>query len=214
MSAAGATSTSSCVSLLPELFDGVVDPDKVVAACSEAIEWDDVSAKAPAVDRSAVRELLAEKFPPGSKLKIDRIADGVSSSGFTWTREAITADGSPSQRGLRGTLFAELDEQGQLKYVREGCEPILKPGAATEALLKAATKNMERPPKPPPTFTAATPTTASGIVKYLWQEAYPNGAEPTEALRLFSDAITYEVAAGLELTQPHAPPHIVCLSPA
>ena len=59
-------------------------------------------------------------------------------------------------------------------------------------MLKAATANMEKPEKPPPTFTQETPTTASAIVKYLWNEAYPNGADPTEALRLFSPAIRYE----------------------
>ena len=51
---------------------------------------------------------------------------------------------------------------------------------------------MDRPRKPPPTFTPATPTTASGIVRYLWEEAYPGGATPSEGLRLFSDAIEYE----------------------
>ena len=61
-----------------------------------------------------------------------------------------------------------------------------------QALLKAATANMDRPRKPPPTFTPSTPTTASGIVRYLWEEAYPGGATPSEGLRLFSDAIEYQ----------------------
>ena len=29
-------------------------------------------------------------------------------------------------------------------------------------------------------------------MRYLWEEAYPKGAEPTEALRLFADDIRYE----------------------
>jgi len=51
---------------------------------------------------------------------------------------------------------------------------------------------MDQPPKPPPTFTPATPTTASGIVRYLWEEAYPGGATPSEGLRLFSNDIEYQ----------------------
>ena len=94
----------------------------------------------------------------------------------------VTADEPSAGAGLRGTLYAELDGRGQISYVREGCEPILKPGEATEALLKAATANMERPPKPPPTYTEATPTTASGVATYLWKEAYPKGATPDEAV--------------------------------
>ena len=70
MCAVEASSSTSSERLLLELFDGAVDPDKVAAACSEAIEWDDVTATAPAIGRSAVRELLAAKFPPGSQLKV------------------------------------------------------------------------------------------------------------------------------------------------
>ena len=150
---AAAAPTTGCDSLLRGLFDGVVCPDAVAAACSASVEWDDLSARVPAVGRDAVRELLVSKFPRGSKLVIDRLADGQRSGGFTWHREAVTENGPPSAVGLRGTLFAELDADGQICYVREACEPILKPGEATEALLKAATKNADRPPKPPPTFT-------------------------------------------------------------
>jgi hypothetical protein len=150
---AAAAPTTGSDSLLRSLFDGVVSPDAVAAACSASVEWDDLSARAPAVGRDAVRALLVSKFPRGSKLVIDRLVDGQRSGGFTWHREAVTDKGPPSAVGLRGTLFAELDADGQICYVREACEPILKPGEATEALLKAATKNADRPPKPPPTFT-------------------------------------------------------------
>jgi len=189
---AAAAPTTGCDSVLRGLFDGVVSPDAVAAACSASVEWDDLSARVPAVGRDAVRELLVSKFPRGSKLVIDRLADGQRSGGFTWHREAVTENGPPSAVGLRGTLFAELDADGQICYVREACEPILKPGEATEALLKAATKNADRPPKPPPTFTQRTPTGAAAIARYLWEDAYPGGAEPTEALRLFADNILYE----------------------
>lgn len=187
-----AAPTTGCDSLLRSLFDGVVSPDEVAAACSASVEWDDLTLSAPAVGRDAVRALLVSKFPRGSKLVIDRLADGQRSGGFTWHREAVTENGPPSEAGLRGTLFAELDAEGQICYVREACEPILKPGQATEALLKAVTENADRPPKPPPTFTQRTPTGAASIARYLWEEAYPGGAEPTEALRLFADDILYE----------------------
>ena len=180
---------SSCQNLLRSLFDGSVDAEAVASACAANIEWDDMTAKAPVTGPALVKELIADKFPDGSRLVIERISDGVQSGGFTWHREA---DDRPGAVGLRGTLYAELDDSGKIKYVREGCEPIVKPGQATEALLKAATSNMERPEKPPPTFTQQTPTTASGIVNYLWTEAYPKGAEPTEGVRLFADDIRYE----------------------
>jgi len=135
-----------------------------------------------------VESLLTSKFPEGSKLVIDRISDGARSGGFTWHREAVGGEGI----GLRGTLYAELDGEGKLTYIQEGCEPLFKPGEATEALLKAATAATKKEVKPPPTFTPASPTSAEGIVRYLWEEAYPGGAKPTEALGLFADEIRYE----------------------
>ena len=183
-----ATATS-CEALLRATFEGVVDADAVADACAPTIEWDDMSAGGTVTGPAAVRELIAAKYPAGSVLVLDKVSDGQNSGGFVFHREAADR---PGEVGLRGTLFAELDGDGRLAYVREGCEPIVKPGQATEALLKAATANMERPPKPPPTFTSATPTTASGIVRYLWEEAYPKGAEPTEGMRLFADSIRYE----------------------
>ena len=179
----------SCESLLRGLFSGPVNADAVADACAVDVEWDDMSAPSSVRGPSAVRALMASKYPPGSKLVLDGVSDGVSSGGFVWHREA---DDRPGTVGLRGTLFAELDDSGKIIYVREGCEPIVKPGQATEALLKAATKNVERPPKAPPTFEQRTPTTANAIIQYLWNEAYPKGAEPTEGLRLFSEDIRYE----------------------
>ena len=189
---AAPAAATGCEPLLRQLFDGVIDPASVVEACSPSVEWDDMAAGAPAVGREAVREMLSAKFPASSKLVIDRLSDGQRSGGFTWHREAVTEGGKASAIGLRGTLFAELDADGKIAYVREGCEPILKPGEATEALLKAVTANAEMPEKPPPTFTQQTPTSASAIARYLWEEAYPGGADPTEALRLFADDIVYE----------------------
>ena len=180
---------TGCEALLKSLFAGPVDAGAVAAACSEKVEWDDMGLSAPAVGRDAVRELIAAKFPGGSSLVLDRVSDGQRSGGAVWHREAADREGVT---GLRGTLFVELDDDEKIAYVREGCEPILKPGQATEALLKAVANSVERPPKEAPTFAQATPTGAASIVRYLWEEAYPGGAEPTEALRLFSERIVYE----------------------
>ncbi len=190
--AAEATVAPACDFLLRGLFTGVIDPDAVAGACSADVVWDDLTLKEPIEGRAAVRRVIADKFPKDARLVIERLSDGQQSGGFTWHREAVTADGSASPTGLRGTLYAELNDAGQLTYVREASEPILKPGEATEALLKAATANMDQSARTAPSYKQATPTTASSIAKYLWTEAYPGGASPSEALRLFSDAIVYE----------------------
>ena len=184
------TTSSSCSALLPSLFGGAsIDADAIAAACSANIVWEDMNLADPLAGPSAVREHLAGKFPDGSKLVLDRVSDGAASGGFTWHRESTE---EPGRVGLRGTLYAELDESGKLSYVREGCEPMFKPGAAIEALLNTATQIAGKPERPPATFTQATPTTANAIVRYLWEEAYPKGASPAEALRLMKDSILYE----------------------
>lgn len=175
----------SSASVLRGLFDGPIDPETIASACSEDVIWEDMSKQTAAVGRDEVRDLLASKFPEGTSLAIDRISDGGLSGGFTWYR---TVD---DEIGLRGTLFAELNDAGELTYVKEGCEPLFKPGEATEKLLKAVTANIEKPERTP-TYTPASPRTASDIVKYLWGEAYPGGATPDVALELFADDIVYE----------------------
>jgi hypothetical protein len=125
--AAPTSSTSSsagCQALLQSLFGGgAVDADAVAAACSDRVEWDDLTAKAPAVGRGAVRALIAAKFSADSRLAIERMADGgATSGGFTWHREVEdnTKKGQ-SKIGLRGTLFAELDADGKLVCVPSVC---------------------------------------------------------------------------------------------
>ena len=81
-----ASTTSTCESLLRGLFDGAVDADAVAAACSADVEWDDMGAASAVTGQPAVRELISAKFPPGSKLVLDRVSDGVSSGGFVWHR--------------------------------------------------------------------------------------------------------------------------------
>jgi len=128
LSAAAAT---SCEALLRSTFEGIVDADAVASACASDVEWDDMSAGGPVSGPAAVRSLIAAKYPRGTRLVLDRVSDGRTSGGFVFHREA---EDRPGAVGLRGTLFAELDAAGLLRYVREGCEPIIKPGEATEVL--------------------------------------------------------------------------------
>ena len=72
--------------------------------------------------------------------------------------------------------------------------PLFKLDKLLEALLQGANANKAAgdDAKPPPTYQRANPTTAEGIVRYLWEVAYPGGATPSEALEFFSDDIRYE----------------------
>ena len=87
--------------------------------------------------------------------------------------------------------------------MQEGAEPLFKLDKLLEALLVAANKNKAdkddkdgdaaaAAARPPPAYERASPTTAEGIVKYLWEVAYPGGATPVEALAFFADDIVYE----------------------
>lgn len=186
------TSPQRCDALLRSLFveSPTVSPAKLAAACSEDVAWYDMNMKAPVCGPAAVEALLVEKFPPGSRLCVEKLADGRMSSGFTWHREA---DGSEAS-GLRGITYVELNEQGEIKYVQEGSEPLFKLDTLLEALLQAANANKKDEDAPKTqSYEKATPTTAEGIVRYLWEVAYPGGASPAEALEFFSDDIVYEV---------------------
>jgi|MDSY01.1.fsa_nt_gb hypothetical protein len=183
--------------VVKELFGGGgVDPAAVAAACSANVEYFDLNLGAPLVGRDAVQAHLEKRFPAGTRFKVERVADGKESSGFTWMYQGDAAAAAPSN-GLRGTTYVEIDAAtGELTYLKEACEPLFKPGAATADLLKAITAKAAEEQalngKPAPTFVAQTPRTAEGVVKYLWTEAYPKGAETSEALRLFADDIRYE----------------------
>ena len=173
---------------------GTVDPTAIVDACACDVKWADLTTS-PVVGRNAVLPLLASKYPVGTRFKVERVAEGDgSTSGFTWMYQG-SSDGSP-QEGLRGTTYLELDADGKISFVKEVCEPVFKPGSVTADLLKAVTaeaaKELELNGKHPPTYKPSTPSTASEVVEYLWKEAYPKGAEISEALRLFSENIVYE----------------------
>lgn len=175
--------------LVEELFNAPqgIDSKAIGAACADSIKWEDM-ASGDYFGPAQVQAMMASKFPEGSRLVVERIAGNATTGGFTWRRQAV---GDSSQYGLRGTTYLRLDDDGRLAYVREGSEPIVKPGELTERLLKAVTANVE-PSTEKPTYTPAQPTTAKDIVEYLWLEAYPKGAKPDVALDLFARDIRYE----------------------
>ena len=186
------TSTSDCAALLASLFgDGKaarVDAAKIAAACSPDVEWVDMGLPAPLRGPAAVEAHLTQSLPPGSLLAIDKLSDGKLSGGFTWHREAEGVEGI----GLRGISYVELDADGRIAFVQDGYEPLFKLDKALEVLGKLLAGASTGAEKPAPTFEPATPTDAEGIVRYLWQVAYPGGAEPAEALRFFAESCVYE----------------------
>ena len=116
-------------------------------------------------------------------VRIDRISDGSFACGFAWTW--VVEDGE--EEGLRGTTFIELNDNGEIQYIREIPEPLYKPGDLTLELLKSVTKDAV--PKPPPSYESKTPQSANEVAKYLFCEV--QGGDIDESMRLFSDSIIY-----------------------
>ena len=136
MGATTATATTRCDDLLRTLF---VEPTAlsaaaVAAACAANVVWNDMDLAEPVRGPAAVESLLRDKFPAGSRLGVERLADGATSGGFTWHRAAAGEQAS----GLRGVTYVELDDAGQISYVQEGAEPLFKLDKLLEALLQAA----------------------------------------------------------------------------
>ena len=131
-----------CDALLRSLFvePATVQPATIAAACSPSVEWLDMDRSEPVRGPAAVQALLEDKFPEGSRLAVERLADGATSGGFAWHREAEGVDGS----GLRGITYVELDGDGKIAFVQEGAEPLFKLDKLLEALLKATAKNLEK----------------------------------------------------------------------
>lgn len=161
-----------------------VDADAVAALCASYAQYEDLSSDT-FTGPGQIAKYFTSKYPEGCRVVCDRIAGDTTSGGFTWHREDAKGN-----EGLRGTTYCRF-EDGKLVYACEGSEPILKPGEATEALLKAATANIEKEDKVP-TYQQRSPKGAAQIADYLWNEAYPKGATPAVALELFAEDIRYE----------------------
>jgi len=179
-----------------ELVRSLVEEEKCFSAesgarkfgefCAVDCIYEDCFEKQPFVGKMAVTDhMLAKVNQRKGKgdVRIDRISDGSSACGFSWTW--VSTDGN--REGLRGTTFVELNEEGSIQYVREIPEPLFKPGDLTVELLKAVTKDAVA--SPPPTYETKTPKSANEVAKYLFCDV--QGGDIDESMRLFSDTIVY-----------------------
>ena len=156
------------------------------AACAVDVVYEDCFAPKPFVGREAVTEHMLDKVSQRKgrgDVRIDQISDGNSACGYAWTY--VSTDGK--MEGLRGTTFMELNDNGEISYIREIPEPLYKPGDMTIELLKAVTKGAE--PKPPKEYQPRTPKIASDVAKYLFLDV--QGSDVNEAMRFFSQDIVY-----------------------
>ena len=115
---------------------------------------------------------------------LDHVSDGRSSCGFTWH---IQQEGVGT--GQRGLCFLRLNSSGEVVYVRELGEPLFKAGVLTEQLLQALTKDQPKKLRAASSATQKTPTTAPGIVKYLYGDVQESGGD---AVRFYADDVVYE----------------------
>jgi len=165
---------------------GAVDADKIAAACSEDVVWDDRGRGTPVEGRAAVRKYLAKRWRRGL-LKIERVAEAGPDSrlaGFSWRRENESGKG-----GLRGVTIIEVDASGAISSVVEGAEPLLKPGKFIADLFAKAVAGL---PKITGSYTPREPTGAGDLVTYIWNEAYPAGAPPSVFTSLCDEGVVYE----------------------
>jgi len=189
--------TQSKTRVAQELLTELIDTDKCFTTfsgaekfadcCASDIVYEDCFEPQPIVGKINVREHMAKKVEMRKNkngefgLRLDKISDGSKACGFAWTYTTTT------EEGLRGTTFVELNDNGEISYVREIPEPIFKPGDLTQQLLEAVTKGA--PPKPKVEFEQRTPQTASAVAEYLFREV--QGSSIDEAMRLFDDSILY-----------------------
>ena len=163
--------------------------DAIIDVCDNSVVWEDLSF-GDLIGKNAVKEHLNKKvssLPSSSRVVIDRISDGSSSAGYTFFLEEA------GKMGIRGTTFISIGANGKITNVREICEPLFKPGGQTAQLLRAVTEKAMKNElsKSPPTFNRRDDfSSASEMVKYLWQEV--QGSDKEEALRLFADDIVYQ----------------------
>jgi hypothetical protein len=176
---------------LGEPYVGIDSPSMIASRCAIDCVWEDLRESESCVGPDAILTKLRKRVsdtPQGQRIVIDSVADGMIGAGYNWHLESDTAVG---KNGLRGTTFIELNAQGQIAFVREGVEPLFKPGGQTAELLRKVTEKAAAT-LPPSTvqFTKRNPATATEMIHYLWLEV--NGKDKEEALRLFDDDIVYE----------------------
>jgi len=153
-------------------------------SCATNVIYEDCYHPQPFVGRRNVQQFLIDKVDTRKNkgdLRLDKISDGIRACGFAWTHTC------GEEEGLRGTTFVELNDNGEIQYVREIPEPIFKPGDLTLELLKAVTEGAEK--KVFPDYTTRSPKDANDIVKYLFNEV--QGRDVEIGMDFFSEDIVY-----------------------
>ena len=160
----------------------------MIRACAPDVRFDDISAPSSIAGRDAVYAELARRDiddeKSGASVVVER-ADGRKNGGMTFHRT-----NEAGERGLRGTIAVEVDENGMISRITRATEPILKPGGATAKLLKSVAKAPEG--VQPKSRVDRAPSGAADIVKYLWLEVQGCDDFKEVALSNTSRDILYE----------------------
>lgn len=180
--------------LARDLVKGLVEDDKCYTsetgarafgeACATNVIYEDCFEPQPIVGRiNLIEHMIGKVNQRKGKggFRLDRISDGNKACGFAWTWTC------GEEEGLRGTCFVELNDAGEIQYVREIPEPIYKPGDLTLELLKAVTEGAE--PKILDPLVERTPKEANDVVRYLFHEVQGRSADIS--MKCFSDEIVY-----------------------
>ena len=182
-------------SLFPNIYTtaGIKD---IINVLDDNIVWDNTNQVDIVNGKSMVESMLLKrgsKIPLNTKLKIDKITDGSYTVGFTWY---LSSENMKNGKGLRGTTFVEFNpDNKKIKYVREICEPLYKPGSVVANLLKSvAEAEVKKDPslaiRPQPPIPRIPKNNANDIVSYLWKEI--NGSDMNLVLEVFDENIIYE----------------------
>jgi len=153
--------------------------------CAPNIVYEDCYEPQPIVGRIDVGQHILKRVKQRQdskgEFRLDKISDGKKACGYAWTWTC------GEEEGLRGTTFVEMNEDGEIQYIREIPEPIFKPGNLTLDLLKAVTAGAEQQELLP--YEPRTPTDANDLVKYLFNEV--QGRDVDIAMDFFDESIIY-----------------------
>eukprot|EP00560_Eucampia_antarctica_P004548 CAMPEP_0197833630 /NCGR_PEP_ID=MMETSP1437-20131217/19632_1 /TAXON_ID=49252 ORGANISM="Eucampia antarctica, Strain CCMP1452" /NCGR_SAMPLE_ID=MMETSP1437 /ASSEMBLY_ACC=CAM_ASM_001096 /LENGTH=309 /DNA_ID=CAMNT_0043437799 /DNA_START=169 /DNA_END=1098 /DNA_ORIENTATION=+ len=166
-------------------FNSMEGIQKLVNACESGVVYEDGMEAVPIVGKSNVANFLSSSSTKHRR-RLDKVSDGTTACGYTWTW--IT----DNEEGLRGTTFVQLNPQsGLIQYICELFEPVVKPGDAIVDLLKTVTQDYVADEEKEETkFAIRTPTKASDIASYMFQEVQVQNV--TDVVRFYSPDIVYQ----------------------